>query len=378
MMPEAEQAEQTILVVDDEADGLEAVASRLERYRSYQVYRAASSDEALALAADVDFDLVVTDVRMPGRDGIETLVEMQRLNPEVSCVIITGYADDEAPLRALRVGAREFLYKPVSPQRLLDTVDRLVEQVRARRQASQLRADLQRDGTRFEQVGRILQELARAWSRCGAATWPDLFLPLACRLTGAHEAALFHVQAQTDTLRPAPGSCVEGEDIPTNGGYVGRGLGAGESAWVAAPQSPPGLPFEVAHQNLMVLPLHDGQRVVGVLEVFDCAAQPGHSDLALVQHCGEFLSRVATSHAHADRLLARALKLAPPAAPAPEHAGGLPSGEARAGEPALADDRTALEALERIAQHGRQAQTHAADLLAWFAAVLEQQTGRTD
>lgn len=374
-----EQDLQKILVVDDEPDGLEAVASRLERYRSYQVYRAAGSDEALALAADVDLDLVVTDVRMPGRDGIDMLVEMQRLSPDVASIIITGYADDEAPLRALRVGAREFLYKPVSPQQLLATVDRLLEQVRTRRRASHVHARIERDGTRFEQIGRVVQEVAQAWARCRATSWPLVLLPLAKRLVAAPEAALLLVRADRGVLRPLPGSCVEHDDIPADQGYVGEAVGSDEPTWVHPPQSPPGLAFETAHQSLLAVPLSDGGRVLAVLALFDCESEPNQADVDLLRRCGGLMARVGAFHTFADPALAEAIRLAPPVAATADAPADVPTDAvpepARADAPDADRNRPAMDALSRIAGHGPRAMAHAADLLTWFASVLEQQTG---
>src|SRR6202142_2178716 len=109
-----------ILIVDDEAeirDSLESILSE----EGYAVTTAATAGEALTLLADADYDVVLLDVWLPDRDGLDALAEIRQMDsahvPEV--VIISGHGTIEAAVRATKLGAYDFLEKPLSLDRTL-------------------------------------------------------------------------------------------------------------------------------------------------------------------------------------------------------------------------------------------------------------------
>jgi len=112
----------TLLVVDDEADMLENLARILRRNR-YTVLTAASGQAALALLERAAPDLIVTDLRMPGIDGLALLRHARRHVPRAPVVIITAYASDVAAQQAREAGAAAFLTKPFTARELLVTIE---------------------------------------------------------------------------------------------------------------------------------------------------------------------------------------------------------------------------------------------------------------
>ena len=109
----------SILVVDDEADVAELFRQRFRRearHGTYVLHFANSGDAALALLADeIEPELlaVLSDINMPGMDGLTLLGEIRQRFPELPVMMVTAYGDDERRRRAGDLGAREFLTKPV-------------------------------------------------------------------------------------------------------------------------------------------------------------------------------------------------------------------------------------------------------------------------
>ncbi len=101
----------TILLVDDEAELIQELKWQLE-VRGYVVYTAESGDKALDIIKDKELDVMLVDIRMPGMNGIELMRQAIRIQPYLQCVVITGYADIDTAVEAMRIGAVNFLCKP--------------------------------------------------------------------------------------------------------------------------------------------------------------------------------------------------------------------------------------------------------------------------
>jgi CheY-like chemotaxis protein len=116
-----------ILLVDDEPNVVKSCARMLE-LEGFAVEGVTSGKEALDLYRRESFDLVLTDLKMPDVDGLEVLTAVRRLNPEAAVVIFTAYGTKESVVEALRLGAREFLEKPLDTKTLIATVRRILDQ----------------------------------------------------------------------------------------------------------------------------------------------------------------------------------------------------------------------------------------------------------
>ncbi|GAC1415243.1 MAG: sigma-54 dependent transcriptional regulator [Acidobacteriaceae bacterium] len=109
-----------VLIVDDEAEIRESLEGILAE-EGYVVTSAATAGEAITLIADADYDVVLLDVWLPDRDGLDVLADVRRMDPErvPEVVIISGHGTIEAAVRATKLGAYDFLEKPLSLERTL-------------------------------------------------------------------------------------------------------------------------------------------------------------------------------------------------------------------------------------------------------------------
>lgn len=116
----------SILLVDDEASILDSLGEGL-RQAGYAVTEAASGEEAVSKLRSQRFDLVVTDLMMPGISGIELLKEAKNIQPKISVIILTGYGDMNSAIAALRLGADDYLLKPHGLEELFMRIKRCLE-----------------------------------------------------------------------------------------------------------------------------------------------------------------------------------------------------------------------------------------------------------
>ena len=115
-----------ILVVDDERFFREAIRDALEA-AGLDCVTAANGVEALELAREADFGVVVLDIQLPGIDGIEVLRRLRESHPAVRVVILSAHTDQEIVLEALRLGASDYLAKPLHDEELVLAVRRALE-----------------------------------------------------------------------------------------------------------------------------------------------------------------------------------------------------------------------------------------------------------
>ena len=110
-----------VLLVDDERDFVETLAQRLE-VRDFAVTTAFGGDEALDLIKEREFDVVVLDVLMPGKNGIETLNEIKELKPLTPVIMLTGNTTVETAIEGMKLGAYDYLMKPTETEDLVEKI----------------------------------------------------------------------------------------------------------------------------------------------------------------------------------------------------------------------------------------------------------------
>jgi DNA-binding NtrC family response regulator len=116
-----------IVVVDDEEVMCESLAAWL-REDGYAVETARSGKEAVEKARERDFAIYFIDLKMPGgMDGIETMIEIRKLRPEASIIIITAYATVDTAITAMKEGAQEYIVKPCNPAEISLLVERIIK-----------------------------------------------------------------------------------------------------------------------------------------------------------------------------------------------------------------------------------------------------------
>ncbi len=132
----------SILVVDDEAASRESLKDVLTD-EGYDVAMAADGREALELIQGTEFDVVVTDLRMPALDGVGLLREVRRLCPQTLVILMTAHASVETAVEALRQGAHDYMIKPLVFDEVLTKVARLLERRELAWQIQYLRREVE-------------------------------------------------------------------------------------------------------------------------------------------------------------------------------------------------------------------------------------------
>jgi two-component system NtrC family response regulator len=128
----------TILIVDDEPN-YQIVLAELLRDEGYEVFTADSGLAGLPIVYSTDLDLVLSDMKMPGMDGIEFLSKIKEFNKELPVILITAYAEVEKAVEAMRLGAFTYLAKPFSNQQLLASTTKAIEHYGLIREIRRLR-----------------------------------------------------------------------------------------------------------------------------------------------------------------------------------------------------------------------------------------------
>src|SRR5690554_333940 len=118
-----------VLVVDDEGAIRYSITKTLQRV-GYHVEAAASGEEALEMMKNQNYDVVLTDIRMPGLTGVELLRRIKEEAPDAVVILLTGYASLETAIESLRLGAHDYLVKPSSSQDIRNSVAQGVERAR--------------------------------------------------------------------------------------------------------------------------------------------------------------------------------------------------------------------------------------------------------
>jgi DNA-binding NtrC family response regulator len=117
-----------VLIVDDETVIREGMRRILEN-DGYHVELSASGKAAIEKIQEQHFHLVITDLKMPGMDGIEVLKTIKILQPDVPVIIITGYVTVDTAVEAMRNGAVDYLAKPFTPDQISEKVRKAVAQI---------------------------------------------------------------------------------------------------------------------------------------------------------------------------------------------------------------------------------------------------------
>lgn len=111
----------------------------------FDVTAAANGFEAIEKIKETSFDLVICDIRMAGMDGIDTLAALRKSQPELKSIVITGYASSEDPIRAIKLGVDDYLYKPFDAQEFLKSVRKSIESEKKKTASTSVEVQLRED-----------------------------------------------------------------------------------------------------------------------------------------------------------------------------------------------------------------------------------------
>jgi len=132
-----------ILVVDDELDMLMLLRMIIEDNSDYAVETTNNPSEGLKMLTEKDYDLVISDLKMPGMDGMELFDELQEITPGVPVIIITAYGSLETADEAMKKGVSDFITKPFRKDSILFTINRVLELARVQKENIELKKKLE-------------------------------------------------------------------------------------------------------------------------------------------------------------------------------------------------------------------------------------------
>jgi len=149
--------ETRILVVDDEPKICEFLGILLGR-EGYQTDSAYNAADALAQIEQNSFDLVLTDLKMPGMDGFELITRLKKIRPDLPVIMITGYATVETAVQALRYGVDDYVTKPFNIDELRKVIARSLQSATAQQQTQEMAAQLQAAGAELARCRKLAEE----------------------------------------------------------------------------------------------------------------------------------------------------------------------------------------------------------------------------
>lgn len=127
----------TILVIDDEQIVQESVRRILEE-EGYEIDGAMRVDQALDRLADHSYDIVLTDLMMPDRSGMDAVKAVAQNHPDTGVVMFTGFATVDSAVESMKLGALDYLPKPFTPEELIEVTERALDKVRKKRRDKEI------------------------------------------------------------------------------------------------------------------------------------------------------------------------------------------------------------------------------------------------
>ncbi len=134
--------EETILLVDDEEDIRDVVGVSLTDF-GYEVYSAADGEEALRLFREVFPPIVLTDIKMPGLDGIDLLRKIKIESPDTEVIMLTGHGDMDLAIKSLKYEATDFITKPINVDALEIALKRACDRILTRQKLKEYTENLE-------------------------------------------------------------------------------------------------------------------------------------------------------------------------------------------------------------------------------------------
>jgi len=211
---------ETLLIIDDDLSLLESLKMHFEEVEEegaprYQVATATSAAAGLKAAAEISPSLVILDMMLPDRTGLQIIEEMRSLCGDAPILIVTAHHDMETTIRAMKAGAIDFIEKPFSDQLLLDRIWQAIDRDREARRAEAIRAAVSQRLARLTPREReVMRGLIEGKTSREIATE----LHLSARTVEAHRAqvlAKMEVDSGTKLVRLVLVAGFRDDEVPT-------------------------------------------------------------------------------------------------------------------------------------------------------------------
>lgn len=299
--PDGVSGEERVLLVDDDEPVRETVAEML-RIAGYRCDCASGVTEAFDLLSREAFDLVITDMHMPGRSGLDLVEGLRERDDSIPVILITGFPSVNAAISAMKLGAIDFITKPFDIRVIAQIVGKALRERRLRQEVKRLQEESHKAAV-IERLNRRLaarvEELERLYTISEAFTQfmnvEAIFghvVELAAKVTGAQRVSLMMLDRGRRALRirasiGVPDEVVRSTRVPLGEGISGRIAREGGvvratrhvHATFESRRDSLGLGKYVS-QSWLALPLVVGGRVFGVLNLTD---KPDRSDFTAAE-----------------------------------------------------------------------------------------------
>ena len=146
-----------IVLIDDEEDIREVMTLSLKD-AGYRVETAADGESGLRLCQEISPRIVITDIRMPGRDGLQVLEALKKSHPDIEVIVATAFGEMDLAIRALQLDASDFITKPISDEALYLALKRAKERFNSRKQLKDYTALLEKENAETSQ--QLLKSIA--------------------------------------------------------------------------------------------------------------------------------------------------------------------------------------------------------------------------
>ena len=276
-----------VLIVDDDIDFAEGLVDILESHHC-ELQVANGSKEATEKLQNFDADVALIDVRLGPADGLDLIKQLKAIRPDLLCITMTAYAAKESAIEALRLGAYDYLRKPLNGEDLLATLDRCFDkkQLELQRSSTQKQlADRNRELERVNQRLRMIVESAKKFAHNHKRTCKESARMLLDEYARVLESAGGSIYLREDDALVLahsvdPGHAPERLVLPLDpAGAIGRAIEQGRAILIG----------DIGHENsvnssgwsgyrdgsLMVFPLiTDDERLVGVVSLHNKVQPP--------------------------------------------------------------------------------------------------------
>lgn len=127
-----------LLILDDEPDMLKLFEMIIREKTTYETITTNNPLEAVEIVKNGEIDLVITDLKMPGLDGVELLDAIKRIDEDMPVIIITAFGTVESAIEAMQKGAFDFITKPFKKEQIIFTIDKALKMARLKKENARL------------------------------------------------------------------------------------------------------------------------------------------------------------------------------------------------------------------------------------------------
>ena len=207
-------AEARILVVDDEYLIRWTLQQNLEK-EGYEVFLAETGEEGLDKVKEEAPDIVLLDIKLPGMDGYEVLEEVLKIDPGIVPIMITAYEDVEGVVRAMKLGAFDYITKPFDFSKVLISIQKSLETSKLKREVTRLRAE-KRIWVGFQDIVVVSKEMARVFETAEKIAQGDTSTVLIQGETGTGKELIAHAIHDRSKRKNMPFITVNCAGFPEN------------------------------------------------------------------------------------------------------------------------------------------------------------------